>query len=63
LLWLRYTDALYFAGLGQRAAALRSLDAARALYPEDAHVLAMQQALSSSAADGPIDVRPFLRLE
>lgn len=63
VLWLRYTDALYFAALGQRAAAVRSLEAARALYPEDGHVLAMLEALQSSAAAGPIDVRPFLRLE
>jgi hypothetical protein len=63
VLWLRYTDALYFAALGQRAAALRALEAARALYPEDAHVLAMYQALAASPGEGPIDVRPFLRLE
>jgi len=63
VLWLRYTDALYFAGLGQRAAALRSLDAARRLYPQDMHVKAMDEALRSTTGDGPIDVRPFLRLE
>lgn len=63
VLWLRYTDALYFAALGQRSAALRSLDAARTLYPQDMHVLAMYRALESSTAQGPIDVRPFLRLE
>jgi len=63
VLWLRYTDALYFAGLGQRAAAVRSLDAARRLYPEDRNVVAMHDALRSSAAERPIDVRPFLRLE
>jgi hypothetical protein len=63
LLWLRYTDALYFAALGQRAAALSSLEAARALHAEDAHVLAMYQALAASSGEGPFDVRPFLSLD
>ena len=63
LLWLRYTDALYFAAIGQRQAATRSLAAAEELAPEDKNVLAMKRALAESKGEGVFDVEPFLRLD
>jgi hypothetical protein len=63
VLWLHYTDALYFAALGHRKAAQRSLAAGARLYPNDVHLRAMQKALATSQADGPIDVTPFLRVD
>lgn len=63
LLWMRYVDALYYAALGQKPAALRSLAAGEKLYPADVHLLAMQQALARDRSSGRIDVRPFLRVD
>lgn len=63
LLWQRYTEALYFAAHGARAEALRSLAAAKAVAPEDRHVLAFERALTESTTPGAFDVRPFRRLD
>jgi hypothetical protein len=67
LLWLRYMDALYFAARGAQPAALAALRAAERLYPHDAHLQAMLHAVieseRASPHAGPMDIRPFLRLD
>lgn len=59
-IWRRYTDALYYAGFGDREAAQSSLAAARALNPSDRLLEAFEAALLASEETGPFDVGPYL---
>lgn len=60
LLWSLYCDALYDAGTGDRAAARESVALARSLAPEAAELRALDAALASEDAQGPLDIAPFL---
>lgn len=60
LRWTRYTGALYYAGFGDREAALQEVRAGLAL-DETQELRALEAALvGSTSEDGPIDVLPFL---
>ncbi|MDD9934615.1 MAG: DUF2723 domain-containing protein [Myxococcales bacterium] len=63
LLWLHYTNALYFAGLGQRALAIEQSQRAALLHPADEHVRRLQTALQAWRPDRPFDLRSHLALE
>jgi len=60
LLWRHYTDALYFAGVGDIEAARASISAGRRLNPHATELLAMEQALEQARSGEAIDVTPFL---
>jgi hypothetical protein len=59
LLWIRYTDALYYAALGRFDRAREALAEAARLRPSDAHVRSLEAALRGPEA--PLDVQPFFR--
>jgi hypothetical protein len=59
LLWRHYTDSLYFAGVGDTNAALRTVAAGLALNPYARELQMMQQALKTATPGEPIDVAPF----
>lgn len=59
LLWRHYTDALYFAAVGDINAARRSVGAGLALNPLAEELVAMQVALKQATPGEPIDVAPF----
>jgi hypothetical protein len=59
LLWRHYADALYFAGVGDTSAALRTVAAGLALNPHALELKALRNALDESTPGEPIDVRPF----
>lgn len=58
LLWLHYTDALYYALHGLHAQARTAASRGLRLEPEARELSALAQALAR--AEGPLDVRPFL---
>ena len=59
LLWRHYADSLYFAGVGDTNAALRTVAAGLALNPHAQELLLMQDALKDAPQGEPIDVTPF----
>ncbi|MEM9730107.1 MAG: DUF2723 domain-containing protein [Myxococcota bacterium] len=59
LLWRHYTDALYFASVGDINAARRSVGAGLGLNPLAQELVAMQDALKQAAPGEPLDVTPF----
>ncbi len=59
LLWRHYTDALYFAAVGDRDAALRTVTAGLALNPHAAELLMMRDALKEVTPGERIDLTPF----
>jgi hypothetical protein len=59
LLWRHYADSLYFAGVGDTNAALRTVTAGLALNPHAQELLLMQDALKAAPPGEPIDVTPF----
>ena len=61
LLWLHYTDALYYAAVGRLDRAREALAAATQLQPSDAHLRSLRTALS--VQQGALDVRPFFAFE
>ena len=60
LLWRHYTDALYFASVGDINAARRSVTAGLALNPLAQELVRMQKALKNAPPDEALDIRPFL---
>lgn len=61
MLWVHYTDALYYAANGRIERARKALEAAARLQPGDAHVRSLRRTLA--AQQGAFDVRPFFALE
>jgi hypothetical protein len=59
LLWRHYTDSLYFAGVGDTNAALRTVGAGLVLNPHARELLLMQDALKAATPGEPVDVTPF----
>ncbi len=59
LLWRHYTDALYFAGVGDVNAARRSVGAGLSLNPHAQELLLMQDALKRAPPRERIDITPF----
>lgn len=59
LLWMHYTDAVYYAGRGAIALARQATERAVALHPMDAHLRELRAALRV-AGGGPMDVTRFL---
>ena len=59
LIWRHYTDSLYFAGVGDTNAALRTVRAGLALNPHPRELLRLQEALKSSSLGERIDVAPY----
>ncbi len=59
LLWLHYTDALYYAAVGARDPARRAVERGLAINPDSAELQALAEALRGPD-DGPLDVRPFV---
>ena len=59
LIWRHYTDSLYFAGVGDTNAALRTVAAGLALNPHARELQMMQDALKAATPGEPIDVTPF----
>ena len=59
LLWRHYADSLYFAGVGDTNAALRTVAAGLALNPHARELLMMRDALKAATPGEPIDVTPF----
>jgi len=60
LIWRHYTDSLYFAGVGDRNAALRTVAAGLALNPHSQELRMLQEALKKSSPGERIDVAPFM---
>jgi hypothetical protein len=58
LLWIHYTDALYYARRGLREQALRAAARGLALEPQVRELAALAQALRRGT--GALDIRPFL---
>ena len=59
LLWRHYADSLYFAGVGDINAALRTVEAGLALNPHARELVALRETLERSPPGEPIDVSPF----
>lgn len=59
LLWRHYADALYFAGVGDTNAALRTVAAGLALNPYALELKELRDTLDESTPGEPIDVTPF----
>jgi hypothetical protein len=59
LLWRHYADSLYFAGVGDTNAALRTVGAGLALNPHARELLMMRDALEAATPGEPVDVTPF----
>jgi hypothetical protein len=58
LLWLHYTDALYYAAHGMRAQAATAVQRGLTLAPHTPELLALSRALLQG--EGALDIRPFL---
>ncbi len=59
LLWRHYTDALYFAGVGDILAARRSVGAGLSLNPHAQELVLMRDALKHAPPGERIDITPF----
>jgi hypothetical protein len=59
LLWRHYADSLYFAGVGDTNAALRTVTAGLALNPHAVELVMMRDALQQAPPGERIDVTPF----
>jgi len=59
LLWRHYADSLYFAGVGDIHAALRTVAAGLALNPHARELQMLREALKEAIPGEPIDVAPF----
>ncbi|MBW2626171.1 MAG: DUF2723 domain-containing protein [Deltaproteobacteria bacterium] len=59
LIWRHYADSLYFAGVGDTNAALRTVSAGLALNPHARELLMMRDTLKEATPGEPIDVAPF----
>jgi hypothetical protein len=59
LLWRHYADSLYFAGVGDTNAALRTIGAGLALNPHARELLMMRATLKGATPGEPVDVTPF----
>jgi hypothetical protein len=59
LLWRHYADSLYFAGVGDTNAALRTVSAGLALNPHARELLMMRDTLKDATPGEPVDVTPF----
>ncbi|MFW2387332.1 MAG: protein O-mannosyl-transferase family [Polyangiales bacterium] len=59
LIWRHYTDSLYFAGVGDTNAALRTVAAALALNPHPPELQRLREALKQAEPGERIDVTPF----
>jgi len=59
LIWRHYTDSLYFASIGDKNAALRTVKAGLALNPHPRELLMLQEALKNASPGERIDVTPF----
>jgi hypothetical protein len=59
LLWRHYADSLYFAGVGDTNAALRTVAAGLALNPHARELLMMRDTLKVATPGEPVDVTPF----
>jgi len=59
LLWRHYTDSLYFAGVGDTNAAIRTVALGLALNPHARELLMMRDALKAATPGEPVDVTPF----
>jgi hypothetical protein len=63
LLWLHYMDALYYAARGAHVHARDSLARAARLYPHDAQLRALADALEHAEPGQPLDVHAFLSFD
>jgi hypothetical protein len=59
LSWTHYQDALFFAGRGDRASALKAIEMALALGNEAQEIKGLKKALEDGK-QGPMDIAPFL---
>ena len=59
LLWRHYADSLYFAGVGDTHAALRTVAAGLALNPHARELQLLREALKKATPGEPVDVTPF----
>lgn len=59
LLWIHYTDALYFASFGIREPARAAIRRGLAIQPQAAELNALSAALAATE-EGPLDIRPFI---
>jgi len=59
LLWRHYADSLYFAGVGDTNAALRTVSLGLALNPHARELVMLQGALKEATLGERIDVAPF----
>jgi hypothetical protein len=59
LLWRHYADSLYFGGIGDTNAALRTVSAGLALNPHARELLMMRDALKAATPGEPVDMTPF----
>jgi hypothetical protein len=59
LLWRHYADSLYFAGVGDTHAALRTVTLGLQLNPHARELRLLHEALKESTPGEPIDVTPF----
>ncbi len=60
LLWTHFTDALYYASVGDRPGATEALDRALSIDPVDRSLLALRALVADPQGRGRIDVTPFL---
>lgn len=60
LLWILYTDALYFGGVGALEPARVTVARALELAPASPELLGLRAALAAETRERPIDVRPFM---
>jgi hypothetical protein len=58
-LWRHYADSLYFAGVGDTHAALRTVVAGLALNPHARELRLLREALKEATPGEPIDLSPF----
>jgi len=59
LIWRHYMDSLYFAGVGDTNAAIRTVGAGLALNPDARELLMMREALGEASPGERIDIAPF----
>jgi hypothetical protein len=59
LLWRHYADSLYFAGVGDTNAALRTVAAGLALNPQARELLMLRGALKQAPVGEPLDIAAF----
>lgn len=60
LVWLLYTDSLYFAGVGALEPARATVSRALTLVPSSPELLGLRAALAAETRERPIDIRPFV---